>query len=67
MIAYAGEWHEEVPSYEESSGKSSHGKYMRSIPCEYEFILYAYMYYAYAYVMDRLYRHIHQQNESNVV
>jgi len=39
MIAYAGKWHEEVPGYEESSGKSSNGKYMRSISIEYEFIL----------------------------
>jgi len=27
--------------YEESSGKSSHDKHMRSVSCEYEFILYA--------------------------
>jgi len=41
MIFYEGEWHEEVPHYEESSGKSSHDKYMRSVSHEYEFILYA--------------------------
>jgi len=41
MISYAGTWHEEVLGYEESSGKSSHDKYMRLISCEYEFILYA--------------------------
>lgn len=41
MIAYAGEWQEEVPGYEESSGKNSHDKYMRSVSCEYEFILHA--------------------------
>ena len=34
MIAYVGEWHDEVPCYEESSEKSSHDKYMRSISCE---------------------------------
>jgi len=27
--------------YAESSGKSSHNKHMRSVSCEYEFILYA--------------------------
>jgi len=27
--------------YEESSGRSSHEKHMRSVSCEYEFILYA--------------------------
>jgi len=27
--------------YEESSGKSSHEKHMRSVSCEYEFIVYA--------------------------
>jgi hypothetical protein len=29
--------------YEESSGKSSHDKYMRSVSCGYELILYAYI------------------------
>jgi len=41
MIAYAGEWNEEVLGYVESSGKSSHDKYMMSISCGYEFIFYA--------------------------
>ena len=39
LIAYVGEWHEEVPSYEESSGQSSTKKLMRSISCGYELIL----------------------------
>ena len=43
MIAYVGKWNEEVPSYEELSGKSSHDKYMRSVSCEYEITLYAWI------------------------
>jgi len=39
MISYVGEWHEEVPGFDESSGKSSHDKYMRLVSCEYELIL----------------------------
>ena len=41
MISYANEWNEESLGYEESSGKSSHDKHMRSLSCEYEFIFYA--------------------------
>ena len=41
MISYARKWHDEVPGYEESSGKSIHEKYMRLVSREYEFILYA--------------------------
>ena len=40
-IAYADEWHLEIPGYEESSGKSSHDKYMSYVSREYEFIFYA--------------------------
>jgi len=31
IIAYAGEWHDEVPSYGESTRESSHDKYTRSV------------------------------------
>jgi len=39
MIAYAGEWQEEVLGYEESSGKNSHDQYMSLVSCVYELIL----------------------------
>lgn len=39
MISYVGEWHEEVPGHEESSGQSSLDKSTRSISCSYKFIL----------------------------
>jgi len=39
MIAYVGEWHEEVPGLRGIKWKSSHEKYMRSISCGYELIL----------------------------
>ena len=43
MIAYAGEVHERgSSSYGESSGKSSHDKFMRSISYGYELILCVY-------------------------
>ena len=43
MIAYIGEWHESGSCfYEESSGKSSPDKSMRSVSCGYELILYDY-------------------------
>ena len=60
MIAYVGEWHEEVPGYEESIGKSSPNKSIRSVSCGYDLILCD-------YVMDRLYRAMHQRVESSVV
>jgi len=50
MITYAGERHEEVPGYEESSRKSSPDRSMRLVSCGYNLILCAY---AYVYVMDR--------------
>ena len=43
MISCVGEWHEEVLGYEESSGKSSHDKYMRLVSCGYELILYSFI------------------------
>ena len=42
MIAYAGEWHEEVLGYEESSGKSSPKRSMRLVSCGYNLILCVY-------------------------
>jgi len=48
--------------YEESSEKSSYDKHMRSISCEYEFILYACI-----MPMLMLYQGIHQQSENSVV
>jgi len=53
LISYVGEWHEEVPAYDESSGKSILGKSMRSISCGYKFILCDYI--IHVYVIDKLY------------
>jgi len=38
MIAYAGDDRKRFLVYEESSGKNSHEKYMRSVSCGYELI-----------------------------
>ena len=40
--------------YEESSGKSSHDKHMKSVSCEYELILYTYI----MPIITQKYRHL---------
>ena len=40
MIAYAGEWNEEVLGYEESSGKSNPDIFMRLVSCAYQLTIY---------------------------